>query len=245
PPRQRRTRRRPRPTRPRTRRTRPPTRPRTPPRKRPRLPRTPPTQPRTPPPRPLTRPRTQRTRARPPPTRPCKTPRTPRRSSDRGSGRGTAAANSLRPFCFARSRCRVERDGEPLLRRRVPRDPPRQRLPLLPVLLGARARQVEDAGAVAGAIDIHLRDAQLRDDREAGRFHELVEVRARMRARVDAHADEAGGKIALLHRLVLRDLRQEARGRRAVDDAPCRRLAFLRVLRVVGAHHLGKQRGTA
>ena len=52
------------------------------------------------------------------------------------------------------------------LRREAP-DPARQRLPLLPVLLGTRARHVEDARAVTRAIDVDLRVAQVADDRKA------------------------------------------------------------------------------
>ncbi len=60
--------------------------------------------------------------------------------------------------------------------RRVPRDPARQRLPLLPVLLAARARQIEDRRAVARAVDIDLRVAQVRDHRKLERLEERIEL---------------------------------------------------------------------
>src|SRR5450432_11069 len=56
------------------------------------------------------------------------------------------------------------RSGESgVLYLRLARDPPRQRAPLVPVLLGARARQVEYRQAVASAVHVHLRGAQVRD----------------------------------------------------------------------------------
>ena len=61
----------------------------------------------------------------------------------------------------------------------LPREPARQRPPLLPVLLGARARQVEHRRAVARAVDVDLRVAQVRDQRERVAAKERVEFSPR------------------------------------------------------------------
>src|SRR5438105_9658037 len=87
----------------------------------------------------------------------------------------------------------------------LPRDPARQRPPLLPVLLGARARQIEHGQAVARAVDIHLRIAQVRHARKLRLLHESVELAGGQRARIDAHADQAHRELALLDRLVFAD----------------------------------------
>src|SRR5689334_17998633 len=81
----------------------------------------------------------------------------------------------------------------PLLR--MPGDPARQRPPLLPILLGARARQVEHRQAVARAVHVDLRVAQIRHAIEVERLDERVEPTRRDGARVDAHADHADRKV--------------------------------------------------
>ena len=71
---------------------------------------------------------------------------------------------------------RQSRHGGHALRRgspRLPREPARERLPLLPILLRARARQVEHRSAVARAVHVDLRVAQVRDDREVEALQEM------------------------------------------------------------------------
>jgi hypothetical protein len=97
------------------------------------------------------------------------------------------------------------------LSRTLLRDPARQRLPLLPILLGAGARQVEDGQSVARAMHVDLRVAQMRHERKIVRLQEFVELRGGARARIDAHGDEADREFALLHRLVIGQRVEEAR----------------------------------
>src|ERR1700733_1473039 len=77
-----------------------------------------------------------------------------------------------------------------LAHRRMARDPARERLPLLPVLLAARARQVEDRQPIARAIDVHLRVADVGHQREVGLLQEVVELTRGTGALVDTHRHE-------------------------------------------------------
>ena len=90
--------------------------------------------------------------------------------------------------------------------------PARQRLPLLPVLLAARARQIEHRVAVARAVHVDLRVAQVRDQRKVELLQELVELARGARARVDAHRDE-------------RDRRALPRARACTRRSPARKSA--------------------
>src|SRR5688572_18953249 len=62
-----------------------------------------------------------------------------------------------------------------LLRRLLPQ-PPRQRPPLLPILLAARARKVEHARSIARTVHISLRIAKMRDDRKWRSFQERIQL---------------------------------------------------------------------
>src|SRR6202023_1404484 len=93
-------------------------------------------------------------------------------------------------FVPGRSRpCRRIRSPSPGLTR----DPPRQRTPLLPVLLGARARQIEHRQAVARAMHVYLRRAQMRDQRKLECVEKLVQLARAVGPGVDAHRHQPDG----------------------------------------------------
>ena len=114
-------------------------------------------------------PRTPRARLptpprRPPPRRPMRRRKPPTRPS---TPRRRPRNRNCRPGVFS------------ALRSRVPRDPTGQRLPLLPILFAARARQVEDRCAVPRAMDVDLRIAQVRDHGEVERLRGTNRARRR------------------------------------------------------------------
>ena len=174
---------------------------------RPRLP-TPPPRPRTPQRAPPTRPRTPPPRPSTPPRKP---PSPPKRRRSNGEHRPASSRRRRPVHREVPGRFYFVAHG------RVPRDPARQRLPLLPILLAARARQVEHRKPVAGAVDVDLRVAQVGHDGKVESFEKFVEFGCRARARIDAHADDADGDAAFLDRLVLGD---RIRGSAALR--PCR-----------------------
>src|ERR1700719_114450 len=92
------------------------------------------------------------------------------------------------------------------LHRGLTRDPPCQRTPLLPVLLGARARQIEHRQAVASAMHVYLRRAQMRDQRKLECVEKFVQLAGAVGPRVDAHRHQGDGDFAFLDRLVFADL---------------------------------------
>ena len=106
------------------------------------------------------------TRARKPPTRRCR-PQGRRQEVTQPKDGRPAAVESFSSRELLRSRT-----GRRLLQLAtyccdVLGEPPRQRPPLLPVLLAARARQVEHRIAVARAVDVDLRVAQVRRPAES------------------------------------------------------------------------------
>src|SRR5438105_5544267 len=99
------------------------------------------------------------------------------------------------------------------------RDPPRQRTPLLPVLFGARARQIEHRQAVASAMHVYLRRTQVRDQRKLECVEKFVQLARAVGPRVDAHRHQADGDFTFLDRFVLADLIQEMLCRPHVESA--------------------------
>src|SRR5688572_3190572 len=88
------------------------------------------------------------------------------------------------------------------LPRRLPRDPARQRPPLLPILLDARARHVEDGQPVARRVNIDLRVAQVRHERKSVALQEFLELARAACPAVDPHPDETDVDGLFLDRLV-------------------------------------------